>query len=200
MHSTTRSRHPRMFGALPSLGLFTLIAIAIGASVVSSVTGAASPSQQCPAGTILNLRTHACDPVKSPTAATSAPVTNAPPPVVHLPASSENSNCPASSPCPANAATCQRNSAGCTTATPATCLPGHFGATCQACPGGASNSCSSHGSCNQGVSGNGACSCSSGFIGPACQFSNALTCNGHGSVNFNGSCTCETGYSGPSCK
>lgn len=38
-----------------------------------------------------------------------------------------------------------------------------------ACPGGASTPCSNHGSCSQGLTGNGLCSCQSGYVGNACQ-------------------------------
>jgi hypothetical protein len=195
MHPTRRSSHPKIFGALPALGLLTSIAFAIAVSVASSEAGAAPP-QHCPAGTIPNLQTHACDPVKPPTAPAPLPVLKAPPPNAHVPIS----NCPGQPPCPAYAASCLRNQAGCMTATPAQCAPGYYGASCSACPGGASNSCSSHGSCNSGIGGSGVCSCSHGFNGPACQYSNAVTCSGHGSVEFNGGCICQAGFSGPSCK
>jgi hypothetical protein len=187
----------RLFAALLALGLS--IAFAIAASVVSSVARAAPPPQ-CPAGKIIDLQTHACVPVKPPAApAAPTPVLKAPIATVHLPANGGKPNCPQPPPCPSNAGTCQLI-AGCMTATPATCAPGYYGLACAACPGGAKNSCSSNGYCNQGMSGSGACNCYAGFTGAACQYSNAITCSGHGSANFNGSCVCESGYSGPSCK
>jgi hypothetical protein len=187
---------PRSFGALLAL------ALAITASVVSSLARAAPPPQ-CPAGTVLNVQTHGCVPIKPPiTSAPAAPTPELKAPVttVHLPVNNGKPNCPSPPPCPSGAGSCKTNpTTGCMTATPATCAPGYYGASCQACPGGASNICSSNGSCNQGMGGTGACSCMMGFTGPACQYSNALTCSGHGSVTANGNCICQTGYSGPSC-
>jgi len=194
---------PRFFGALLGLGLLTSIAFAIAASIVSSVARAAPPSQ-CPAGTVINVQTHACVAVKAPSTtvpAAPAPVLKAPSTTVHLPANSGKPNCPSPPPCPPNASRCQTNpTTGCMTATPAACARGYYGAGCQtSCPGGATNSCSSNGACSQDIGGSGACSCNAGFYGAACQYSNALTCSGHGSVDAGGSCSCEVGYSGPSC-
>jgi hypothetical protein len=166
-----------------------VVAFAIAASVVSSVARAAAPPQQCPTGTILNLQTHACDPAKPPSAPASSPVIKDP---VGHPAINDKPGKPV---CPENAATCLPG-----TATPQTCAPGYYGAGCYVCPGGATHSCSSKGTCSQGINGSGACSCVTGFAGPICQYSDASTCNGHGSASDTGSCTCQTGYSGPSCK
>ncbi len=202
MNCTRPISHSKLFGALPAVGLITSVTFAIAVCVVSPVARAAE-SPQCPAGTVLNVQTHACVPVKPPATrapAIATPVLKAPVTTVHLPVNSGKSNCPSPPPCPSGASRCQTNpTTGCMTATPATCAPGYYGASCQACPGGASNSCSSNGTCSQGLGGTGACSCSAGFIGPACQYSNALTCSGHGSVTSYGSCVCQTGYSGPSC-
>jgi hypothetical protein len=79
------------------------------------------------------------------------------------------------------------------------CASGRYGTGCVECPGGAANPCNGHGTCDQGISGSGACSCFQGFNGPACQYSNAVTCNGHGTVTFSGTCLCNTGFTGPSC-
>ncbi len=71
-HASHSTRYPpKLFAALLALGLLTSIAFAIAAGVVSSVARAAPPPQ-CPTGTILNVQTHACVPVKPPTAAAPA--------------------------------------------------------------------------------------------------------------------------------
>lgn len=83
--------------------------------------------------------------------------------------------------CSPPAASCQLQTVCCTTpqgtqkcanvenSKPASCLRGYYGAGCTACPGGASNPCSGNGSCSQGISGSGVCSCYSGFTGTNCQ-------------------------------
>ena len=45
------------------------------------------------------------------------------------------------------------------------------------------------------------CTCTpgSGFVGPNCEYSDAVTCNGHGTVNDQGACSCDQGYSGDDC-
>jgi hypothetical protein len=53
------------------------------------------------------------------------------------------------------------------------CAPGTFGTACQPCPGGQANPCTGHGFCSQGISGNGACSCNVGFLGPDCSQTNS---------------------------
>src|SRR5262245_59009286 len=78
----------------------------------------------------------------------------------------------------------------------ATCPANRYGAFCDACPGGVSNACSGHGTCSDGISGSGVCSCVPGFAGPACQYSNAVTCNGHGVATASGACLCDNGYAG----
>lgn len=79
------------------------------------------------------------------------------------------------------------------------CLAGFWGTSCSACPGGANNACSGHGTCSDGIYGTGACTCAQGFTGSACQYSAATTCNGHGTPNFDGSCTCNAGFTGATC-
>ncbi|HYV20656.1 MAG TPA: hypothetical protein VFC25_16655 [Verrucomicrobiae bacterium] len=79
------------------------------------------------------------------------------------------------------------------------CAAGRYGPNCDACPGGAANPCSGHGTCNEGIAGSGACICAVGYTGPACQYSDATTCNGHGTVSSNGSCVCNVGFTGPTC-
>ena len=76
-----------------------------------------------------------------------------------------------------------------------TCLnpAGQYGPFCTPC------NCSGNGICNGGVGGDGTCSCYPGYNGPNCQYGNATTCNGHGTVNYFGQCTCDTGYGGSYC-
>lgn len=96
-------------------------------------------------------------------------------------------------------ATCQLSCPAVSTGQPFECASGYYGAMCAACPGGASNKCSGHGSCNDGITGTGQCTCNPGFNGPSCQFSDAVTCSGHGTADYSGQCTCSAGYSGNSC-
>ena len=43
--------------------------------------------------------------------------------------------------------------------------------------------------------------CDPGYAGQYCQFSDALTCNGHGTVTSVGTCTqCDSGYAGDNCQ
>jgi len=87
-----------------------------------------------------------------------------------------------------------------TTATPSSsapsnCQSGYYGPNCAPC------GCSPQGtvSCNDGLYGNGACVCISGFNGNKCQYSNAIQCNNHGVVDATGQCACSAGYSGATC-
>jgi hypothetical protein len=43
------------------------------------------------------------------------------------------------------------------------CVSGFYGSHCTACP-----NCGTHGTCNQGIAGNGTCSCSTGWNGSLC--------------------------------
>ena len=52
--------------------------------------------------------------------------------------------------------------------TPNSCASGFYGPNCAPCPG-YPNVCSNHGQCSDGMTGNGACACRSGYSGPACQ-------------------------------
>ena len=81
----------------------------------------------------------------------------------------------------------------------ATCAPGRWGSSCTACPGGASTPCNGHGTCSQGLTGDGSCTCDAGYAGSSCQYSNAITCNGHGTASPFGTCTCDAGFSGAAC-
>lgn len=49
------------------------------------------------------------------------------------------------------------------------CEPNRFGPSCQACPGGVSNACSSQGDCDWGVAGTGECLCEVGWLGATCS-------------------------------
>jgi len=97
------------------------------------------------------------------------------------------------------------------------CAAGEFGVSCTACPGGSgSSACSGNGTCDDGVSGSGVCSCSTGFTDAACsacvsgRYGHACSicpgsgnCSGHGTcsdgVLGSGVCTCSAGYSGADC-
>jgi len=84
----------------------------------------------------------------------------------------------------------------------ASCLAGYFGLSCQACPPGPGlPPCGglSQGTCADGITGDGLCSCINGYIGNACQYSDATTCSGHGTAGISGACTCATGYAGIHC-
>ncbi|KAG8514099.1 Stabilin-2, partial [Galemys pyrenaicus] len=93
------------------------------------------------------------------------------------------------------------------------CCPGHWGPDCMECPGGAQTPCSGRGRCDEGMEGNGSCSCQEGFGGTACEScaddnlfgpscSGACSCV-HGvcssGVEGNGSCGCFSAYTGPRC-
>jgi hypothetical protein len=99
------------------------------------------------------------------------------------------------------------------------CIPNFFGPQCrQACPGGVCSPCSNHGTCNDGVLGNGTCNCfsdvssgfwtgyactecQSGYYGATCT--TPCGCGIHGSCNDgvagNGFCVCSEGWFGPNC-
>lgn len=90
-------------------------------------------------------------------------------------------------------ANCQR-SAVITTGACSSCTANTYGSLCSACP-----NCNG-GTCNSGVNGNGLCSnCPSGRNGPYCQYSDAATCNGHGTASYDGSCACYAGFTGATC-
>ncbi|XP_074644573.1 stabilin-2-like [Tubulanus polymorphus] len=93
------------------------------------------------------------------------------------------------------------------------CCQGYWGLHCQECPGGALNQCHGRGICNQGIYGNGSCTCQSSFAGTACEKCakhyqygpqcqgecrcHAGTCNS--GINGDGTCYCDSGYSGRYC-
>ncbi|CUE73902.1 Hypothetical protein, putative [Bodo saltans] len=108
------------------------------------------------------------------------------------------------------------------------CAPGYFGPTCSAqCPGSACSPCNGRGTCSDGLTGTGLCSCfgdvnstmgswrgavcdncAAGVFGPSCtgvcpRSSTGLICTSHGTcsdgVDGSGLCTCLTGFSGAAC-
>ena len=42
----------------------------------------------------------------------------------------------------------------------------------------------------------GTCNCNPGYAGMDCQYSDAITCNGRGTVDFDGNCKCSSGWTG----
>ncbi|XP_044156394.1 stabilin-1 [Bufo gargarizans] len=93
------------------------------------------------------------------------------------------------------------------------CCKNHYGGDCHVCPGGLQAPCSNHGTCADGMAGNGKCSCSLGFSGTACEIcaSNRYgpnctecTCSKNGQCNDgisgDGSCFCTEGWSGQKCE
>ncbi|XP_048211831.1 stabilin-1 isoform X1 [Perognathus longimembris pacificus] len=93
------------------------------------------------------------------------------------------------------------------------CCPGFWGSLCYECPGGAETPCNGHGTCLDGMAGNGTCVCQENFSGSACQecqdpqrfgpdCQSVCSCV-HGVCNHgpqgNGSCLCFAGYTGPRC-
>ncbi|XP_073430420.1 stabilin-1 [Dendrobates tinctorius] len=94
------------------------------------------------------------------------------------------------------------------------CCKGYWGTSCIECPGGVLNPCKGHGTCMDGLQGNGTCICDEGFSGfscdecsdPllygancnfACHCKNGVCKNG---VSGDGSCICEAGYMGLTCE
>jgi hypothetical protein len=100
-----------------------------------------------------------------------------------------------------------------------TCKPGYYGAQCQSsCLGLGCGVCSGHGTCDDGRSGDGNCTCvltevegywgtddcgdcAAGYYGPACGFRcplNSSTCGGHGrcdgGIAGTGRCLCNEGW------
>jgi hypothetical protein len=89
--------------------------------------------------------------------------------------------------------TCRRT-ASVTTGYCSSCPAGRYGNLCNPCPG-----CNGRGTCHDGISGDGLCNCNVGSNGPFCEYTDALTCSGHGTAQYNGSCTCFPGFMGASC-
>ncbi|XP_059735491.1 stabilin-1 isoform X1 [Bos taurus] len=93
------------------------------------------------------------------------------------------------------------------------CCPGYWGSQCYECPGGAETPCSGHGTCLDGLDGNGTCVCQENFSGSACQecrdpnrfgpdCQSVCRCV-HGVCRHgprgDGSCLCFAGYTGARC-
>ena len=67
------------------------------------------------------------------------------------------------------------------------CLPAYYGPSClSVCPGGRCSPCSLHGTCSNGVNGNGTCSCYSDPVG---GYWTGASCQ-----------ACQPGYWGPNCR
>ncbi|XP_069823235.1 stabilin-1 [Dendropsophus ebraccatus] len=92
------------------------------------------------------------------------------------------------------------------------CCKNHHGGDCHVCPGGLEAPCSNHGTCNDGMAGNGQCQCSLGFNGTACEICapnrygpdcKECMCSNNGQCNDgisgDGSCYCAEGWSGEKC-
>ncbi|TSK13306.1 Stabilin-2 [Bagarius yarrelli] len=89
------------------------------------------------------------------------------------------------------------------------CCPGYYGRDCLSCPGGPGAPCSNHGQCDEGLLGNGTCTCNAGFQGVACELCTdghfgpeckECNCTEHGTCNEGregtGSCFCDEGWAG----
>ena len=103
-----------------------------------------------------------------------------------------------------------------------TCRPGYYGPAClRPCPGGPAAPCGGHGTCSDGIYGDGLCACDqdpvsgywagpdcgacvSGFGGPACRIAcpghGAVPCAGHGQCAGDGACRCDAGWVGRECR
>ncbi|KAG9483804.1 hypothetical protein GDO78_009628, partial [Eleutherodactylus coqui] len=93
------------------------------------------------------------------------------------------------------------------------CCKNHYGGDCHVCPGGLEAPCNNHGTCTDGLEGNGQCSCSLGFTGTACEICapkrygpdcEECTCSRNGQCNEgisgDGSCFCAEGWFGEKCE
>ncbi|XP_069793304.1 stabilin-1 [Narcine bancroftii] len=93
------------------------------------------------------------------------------------------------------------------------CCKGFWSQDCLECPGGSENPCNGHGTCLDGISGNGSCICEPKYKGIACEECldedafgpncivgckcvHGVCSNG---ITGNGSCLCVSGYTGPKC-
>eukprot|EP01060_Flectonema_neradi_P023526 TRINITY_DN3179_c1_g5_i1.p1 TRINITY_DN3179_c1_g5~~TRINITY_DN3179_c1_g5_i1.p1 ORF type:complete len:2352 (+),score=443.01 TRINITY_DN3179_c1_g5_i1:46-7056(+) len=98
------------------------------------------------------------------------------------------------------------------------CDESHFGSQCKSeCIGGAGNTCSGHGRCNSGRTGDGSCDCSTGWTSADCSIqcpgsTDTSVCGGKGTCSTDGKCvcnspnfklpgcdTCSDGFTGPNC-
>ncbi|XP_015240519.1 PREDICTED: stabilin-1 [Cyprinodon variegatus] len=92
------------------------------------------------------------------------------------------------------------------------CCKNHYGSECRVCPGGVEDPCSSHGDCQDGVTGSGACKCYKGFKGKSCDLcetgyygTNCTACSCvKGScddgMDGTGQCVCQPGWEGDRCQ
>jgi hypothetical protein len=106
--------------------------------------------------------------------------------------------------------TCDPASGACSCAAgfdPATncqsCAAGYFGPNCQQCAGNPACSGPTHGSCSA-INNAPQCTCINGYVGNACQFSNATTCDNRGTVVLTqggsaASCSCLPPYGAADC-
>jgi len=62
-----------------------------------------------------------------------------------------------------------RNNSARTGAPQPECPPGYYDPDCSQCPGGAETPCSGHGTCDDGFTGTGICTCEPGYVGTECQ-------------------------------
>ncbi|XP_029103611.1 stabilin-1 isoform X2 [Scleropages formosus] len=95
------------------------------------------------------------------------------------------------------------------------CCKGFWGSSCLPCPTWQGRTCNDHGRCNDGLTGNGSCTCEDGFAGFACQKGpNRDATGGHGGPGVcspdmcdsnaectsqagrDWQCTCKAGYQG----
>jgi hypothetical protein len=76
------------------------------------------------------------------------------------------------------------------------CASGYYGASCTLCP-----NCGAHGTCLDGLAGNGICSCAVHYSGADCSTlspCSGVTCGAHSSC-VGGSCVCNSNWAGGSC-
>eukprot|EP00760_Papus_ankaliazontas_P019861 PhM_4_TR18074/c1_g1_i4/m.44653 len=120
------------------------------------------------------------------------------------------------SPCSCVGGTCDIRTGRCSS-----CNTGFAGENCTlVCPRANNTFCGGHGTCSDGISGTGLCTCVAPWIGSACATCNNVhygqqcqnicpgttgtqPCNGHGTCDSgtmgSGNCTCNGGYAGTAC-
>ena len=79
------------------------------------------------------------------------------------------------------------------------CLNGWSGDNCSICGSNWSGKCCDIACSGNGNFQNGKCVCNNGFNGDNCQYSNSITCSGHGTVNSAGICTCNGNWTDANC-
>ena len=81
------------------------------------------------------------------------------------------------------------------------CAAGFFGPACEACTTLGASACSGHGSCADGILGDGTCACAASFYGARCNASCPLgpssgaVCGGHGTCDRDAGCVCDAQWS-----